>query len=800
MKGKEKSSATQPVYILRKKVEQEKSEEVQKKEEEYKKKEEEHKKPVQRERQSEGAEGKIGASEAIRRFKPKDLRGRPFKPKGEIKIEKATITQTQTGQPLDTGRKERQEQVLKIRKETAELAESGESSEQKQTFEIKKEEKKEVETEIPAKKAQEERTEYEEVAEKEEDKKGEPENYGDIEFYFGREDISPFRSRKFFKLKRKKTFRDKDTKDEPVRVAQYPKKIKIPAEIRVADLSKLSGIRVADIISKFFQLGKDVTINQTVSAEEASIICADYGIEVEVEEFDETQFFDLSPDPEDKLKPRPPVVVVMGHVDHGKTTLLDAIRETNVAEREVGGITQSIGAYTVEVDGKVITFIDTPGHEAFTEMRARGAKVADIAVLVVAADEGIKPQTEEAIVHARSANVPIVVAVNKIDKPGANVALVKKQLSELGLIPDDWGGDTLFSQVSAKMRVGIGDLLEKILLQAELLNLRANPDRSAEGLVIESGIDKGLGVVATVIVQRGTLKRGDVFVAGLVAGKVRNIFSDKGRILKEVAPGYPARIVIGGVETPVAGDKLYVVKDEQVAQKIVEERRRKEIKRSTVSLEEIYKKIAQAGEDKVILPVVIKAVSKGALDAIEKEIEQIKHPQVEIRVIYKGIGVISPSDINLAAASGGIVIGFNVSVEKQAVNLAKMLGVQVRNYKIIYEIIDDIKQALAGKLKPKEKEIVVGRAKVLKIFKVSAGKALGCIVENGKIKLGLYAKVKRDGQIIGEGKISSLRKFKDAVEEIDQGDECGVIIDGIKDIQENDVIECYTVEKEVISI
>jgi translation initiation factor IF-2 len=489
----------------------------------------------------------------------------------------------------------------------------------------------------------------------------------------------------------------------------------------------------------------------------------------------------------------------MGHVDHGKTTLLDAIRKTKIAEQEIGGITQSIGAYTVELEKGVITFIDTPGHEAFTEMRARGAKVADIAVLVVAADEGVKPQTEEAISHARAAGVPIVVAINKIDKEGANPHLVKNQLAQLGLIPDDWGGDTLFAEISAKKRIGIDDLLEKILIQAELLNLKANPDRPAEGVIIESSIDKGLGNIATVIVQRGTLRKGDVFVAGHTFGRVRNIFSDKGKIIKELLPGFPGRIVISSEEIPLAGDKLYVVKDEETAKKIVEERKKREVKRGSIALEEIYDKLMQS-EDKVTLPLILKANSKGALDALEKEIAEIKVPQLEIRIIHKGIGIISQSDINLASASKGIVIGYSVGIEKQAQNLAKMQGVQVRLYKIIYEIVDDIKKAVKGMLKPKEKEVIVGTARILKIFKLSVGKVLGCVIEKGKVQLGLNARIKRNGDIISEGKIISLKKFKDSVVEVKEGEECGILIEGLQDAREQDLLECYNIIKEEIKI
>jgi translation initiation factor IF-2 len=668
-----------------------------------------------------------------------------------------------------------------------------------------KEEPKEEKTQEISEKNQEvitkEEAKEKEIEEKEVEMRTEPkeETKDEIEVFGGTEFIIPFRPRYIPKDKRKFRKREKVEQRRQIIQETKTKKVKIPEVIRISDLSKITGIKASEIISKLLSYGKELTINQTISAEEAEIICAEFGIEVEREEFDESAYIDLSPDPEDKLKPRPPVVVVMGHVDHGKTTLLDAIRQTKVAEQEVGGITQSIGAYTVEIDKGIITFIDTPGHEAFTEMRARGTKVADIAILVVAADEGVKPQTEEAISHAKAAGVPIIVAINKIDKPGANPQLVKSQLSQLGLIPDDWGGDTLFAEISAKKKIGIEDLLEKILIQAELLNLRANPHRPAEGIIIESSIDRGLGNVATVIVQRGTLRKGDVFVAGLVFGRIRSIFSDKGKIIKELTPGLPGRIVISSDGLPLAGDKLYVVKDEETAKKIVEERKKREVKPKSISLEEIYDKILES-ENKVILPLILKANTKGALDALEKEISEIQVPQLELRIIHKGIGVVSQSDINLASASKGIVIGYNIGIEKQAQNLAKIHGVQVRLYKIIYEIVDDIKKAVKGMLKPKEKEVIIGSARILKIFKLSVGRVLGCRVEKGKIQVGANARIKRNGDIVFEGKITSIKRFKDSVQEVEEGEECGVLIEGLQDAKEQDTIECYNIVKEEIKI
>lgn len=728
-------------------------------------------------------------------FKPK------FRPKKFRDWEKPEPQQQRKSQPKEEFKKEEFKKTPKIEEGQQRKSEIQEAKK----IEIVKEElegkKQEVKDSVKEPEEKETGEKIQEIKEAEEEKI--TPDIGEIEIFSGREDIIPFRAKRFFsyKKKKKKKFQKTEEVEEKKESKQEVKKIKISSLIRVSDLSKITGIKSSEIIRKLIEIGKEATINQFISAEEAELVCADYGIEVEREEFDETKFLDTSPDPEEALKKRPPVVVVMGHVDHGKTTLLDAIRRTNIAETEVGGITQSIGAYTVEIKNQAITFIDTPGHEAFTEMRARGAKVADIAVLVVAADEGVKPQTEEAINHAKAAELPIVVAINKIDKPGANPDFVKNQLAQLGLIPDEWGGDTLFANISAKKRFGIEDLLEKILLQAEILNLRANPSRQVEGVIIESSIDKGLGATATVIIQRGTLKKGDVFVAGFMFGRVRNVFSDKGNIVKEIPPGFPGKIVIGGEELPQAGDKIYVIDDEKIAAKIVEERKLKEGKKlSFISLEELFEKLKEGDQEKTVLPLILKAPSGGALDALEKEISNIKHPNVEIKIVHKGIGVISQSDVNLAAASNGIVIGYGVGVDKSAQSLSKIHKVQIRLYKIIYEIVDDIKKALQGMLKPKEKEVIVGKGKILKIFKISTGKALGCYVESGKFVQGLNVRIKRDGEIIGVGKITSLKRFKDSVHEIREGNECGLIIDYVQDLKENDIIECFSIEKEEISI
>ena len=793
MKKKEEKISESVHIIIKKKKEEEPTEKLQPQPTEPQEKKQEIDKEHKREKEEK-------YEEKYERWKFKKERKKEFKYERKFekkfgeekdKFQKAKFKPEETTKESKIKEKEfveKREEEPRIEKGIVEK--KSESIEQQ----LKEDEKIQIKKEI-APEIEEEELEKEEETKEQLQKKvvDEIEVFGEAEF------IIPFRPKYIFRKKRKFWKKEREEQKQTVQQETGPKKIKIPEFIRIADLSKITGIKASEIISKLISYGKEVTINNTISADEAELVLAEFGIEVEREEFDESLYLDLSPDPEDKLKPRPPVVVVMGHVDHGKTTLLDAIRKTKIAEQEIGGITQSIGAYTVELEKGVITFIDTPGHEAFTEMRARGAKVADIAVLVVAADEGVKPQTEEAISHARAAGVPIVVAINKIDKEGANPHLVKNQLAQLGLIPDDWGGDTLFAEISAKKRIGIDDLLEKILIQAELLNLKSNPDRPAEGVIIESSIDKGLGNIATVIVQRGTLRKGDVFVAGHTFGRVRNIFSDKGKVIKELLPGFPGRIVISSEEMPLAGDKLYVVKDEEIAKKIVEERKKREVKRRSITLEEIYDKLMQS-EDKIILPLILKANSKGALDALEKEIAEIKVPQLEIRIIHKGIGIISQSDINLASASKGIVIGYGVGIDKQAQNLAKMQGVQVRLYKIIYEIVDDIKKAVKGMLKPKEKEVIVGTARILKIFKLSVGKVLGCVIEKGKVQLGLNARIKRNGDIIHEGKIISLKKFKDSVVEVKEGEECGILVEGLQDAREQDLLECYNIIKEEIKI
>lgn len=499
--------------------------------------------------------------------------------------------------------------------------------------------------------------------------------------------------------------------------------------------------------------------------------------------------------------PRPPVVTILGHVDHGKTTLLDAIRRSRIAESEFGGITQKIGAYQVDVGGRKITFIDTPGHEAFTTMRARGAQVTDIAVLVVAADDGVMPQTVEAIQHAKAADVPIVVAINKIDKPGANPDRVKQQLSEHGLIPEEWGGDTICVPISALQRKGIQDLLDMLLLQADLLELRARYSGPAIGVIIESRLDRGKGPVATVIVQEGTLRVGDFFVAGTTWGRVRSLFDDLGRSLKEATPATPVEVV-GFSELPPAGTKLVVVEEEKIATVIAERRKERERERAlreagsrVVSLEELL--APEEGKVKE-LHLVLKADYQGSLEALERAISQLGNENVRINVVFRGVGNISEADVMLASASSGVVIGFNVKLPNDVAKVAKQEGVEVRLYRIIYDVVEDMKRAIQGLFEPRKVEEVIGKAEVRALFKIPrVGIVAGCYVLEGKIDRSAFVRVLRKGEVLGEKiRIASLKRFKDDVKEVAQGYECGIALEGFEGFTEGDIFEAYVIREE----
>jgi translation initiation factor IF-2 len=574
--------------------------------------------------------------------------------------------------------------------------------------------------------------------------------------------------------------------------------IRIAEVISVGDLAKRMGIKGADLIKKLMEIGVFVNINQFIDADVASLVATEFGYEVEKISLERQELLERKEDRPEELKPRPPVVTIMGHVDHGKTMLLDAIRKTNVVEGEAGGITQHIGAYDVQLENGHVVFIDTPGHEAFTAMRARGAMVTDIVVLVVAADDGVMPQTKEAIDHARAANVPIVVAINKIDKPNANPEKVKKELAEYGLIPESWGGNTLFAEISAKQKIGIKELLELILLQAEMLELKANPNKPARGVIIEAKLDKGRGPVATIIVQEGTLRIGDSFVAGCRYGRVRAMFNDRGHKISEAGPSIPVE-VIGFDDVPQAGDTLIVVPEERVAKQISlyrqEKIREKELsKLSKVTLEELYDKIKK-GEVKE-LNVIIKADVQGSIEAIKEALKKLSTEDLKINVLHDGVGGITETDVNLASASNAIIIGFNVRPVSKAQTLAEQEGVDIRTYTVIYDAISDIKKALEGMLEPTYKEHILGRAKVLQLFNIhKVGTIAGSLVIDGKVVRGSHARLLRDNVVIYNGRISSLKRFKDDVKDCQQGLECGIGIENFNDIKVGDIIESYEMEE-----
>ncbi|ERM92376.1 translation initiation factor IF-2 [Caldanaerobacter subterraneus] len=592
----------------------------------------------------------------------------------------------------------------------------------------------------------------------------------------------------------KKFVSEESAKEDEIKI------ITIPEFLTVKELAEKMKVNPTEIIKKLIAQGIMVTVNQQIDFETASKIAEEYGFLVDKEEVkDELEaIFEDTHDREEDLKPRPPIVTVMGHVDHGKTSLLDAIRKTNVTMKEIGGITQHIGASVVEINDKKIVFLDTPGHEAFTAMRARGASVTDIVVLVVAADDGVMPQTIEAINHVKAANVPLIVAINKIDLPTANPDRVKTELSELGLVPEEWGGNTICVPVSAKKNIGIDDLLEMILLVAEMEDLKANPNKPARGTVIEAKLEKGKGPVATVIVQNGTLQVGDAVIAGTTYGKVRAMFDDKGRKIKKAGPSMPVEI-LGFSEVPEAGDKFVVVENEKKARELAEKRKevQRELelkKKQKVSLEDLFRQI-QEGTVKE-LNVIIKADVQGSVEALRKSLEELSNEEVRIRVIHGAVGAITETDVMLASASNAIIIGFNVRPETNAKTLAEKEKVEIKLYRIIYDAIEDVKAAMKGMLEPKYKEVELGRAEVRAVFKIpGVGNVAGCYVLSGKITRNADVRVVRDGIVIYEGKIASLKRFKDDVREVQQGFECGIGIEKFNDIKEGDIIEAYTMEE-----
>jgi translation initiation factor IF-2 len=558
-------------------------------------------------------------------------------------------------------------------------------------------------------------------------------------------------------------------------------------------------VKAGEVLKKLMDMGMMATINQMLDHDTAVLLAGEFEYQVENVAFDVEQALEIEQDGgAGEMLPRAPVITMMGHVDHGKTSLLDAIRATNVAEGEAGGITQHIGAYTVNVRGRQVTFLDTPGHEAFTAMRARGAQVTDLVVLVVAADDGIMPQTREAIDHARAAEVPIIVAVNKIDKPGANPERVKQELGNFGLAPEEWGGDTIVVPVSAKTKEGIEQLLEMILLQADILELKANPKRLAKGTIVEARLDRGRGPVATVLVQEGTLKVGDPFVCGTEYGRIRAMMDDKGNRIESAGPSTPVEVLgLGGV--PEAGDVFVAVLDDAKARQIAEHRRGKQrdaemAKTAKVSLDDLYQQI-QSGEVRE-LKVVVKTDVQGSLEAVSDALRRLSTEDVRLNVIHGSVGGITESDVLLASASNAVVIGFNVRPEPKAAALAEREGIDIRLYTVIYDALNDLRDALEGLLEPSLQEKVLGRAEVRQTFAVTGqGVIAGCFVTDGKLVRGGKARLLRDHVVVHDGRIASLRRFKEDVREVAGGYECGIGLEAFQDVKVGDIIEGYEVEE-----
>lgn len=607
------------------------------------------------------------------------------------------------------------------------------------------------------------------------------------------------KNRQQFSSKRE-TEAEKLRRLELERARKQQLKVLIPDNIVVSELATRLKVTATEVIKKLMGLGVMATINQEVDFDTAALVAEELGAKVEKEVIVtiEERLIDNSDDDEDNCEERSPVVVVMGHVDHGKTSLLDRIRNSNVTESEAGGITQHIGAYRVKVNDKEITFLDTPGHEAFTSMRARGASVTDIAILVVAADDGIMPQTIEAINHAKAANVSIIVAINKMDKMGANPDKVKQELTEHGLVIEEWGGDTICVPVSAKTGEGIDDLLENVLLVAEMKELKANPHRLAKGAVIEARLDKGRGPIATILVQNGTLHQGDVIIAGTAVGRIRVMTDDKGKVVKEAGPSVPVEIT-GLAEVPSAGDTFNAVEDEKLARELVEQRKH-EAKQEQfsayqkITLDNLFSQIAE-GEIKE-LPIIVKADVQGSVEAVKQSLEKLSNEEVRVKVIHGGVGAVSESDVMLANASNAIIVGFNVRPDPVASENAARDGVDIRLYRIIYDAIEEISTAMKGMLAPKFREVQQGRIEVRQVYKISnVGTVAGCYVLDGKVTRTSEIRVVRDGIVIAEDKMSSLKRFKDDAKEVVKGFECGITLEHFSDIKEGDIFEAFMMEE-----
>jgi translation initiation factor IF-2 len=582
--------------------------------------------------------------------------------------------------------------------------------------------------------------------------------------------------------------------------AKHQITIKVPDEITVGELAAMLKMTAAEVIKKLFSLGVMATVNEVIDFDTAEIVATELGAKVEkqVVVTIEEQIIDDSEDKEEDLQRRDPVVVVMGHVDHGKTSILDAIRNTAVTATEAGGITQHIGAYRVEIGGQMITFLDTPGHAAFTSMRARGAMATDIAVLVVAADDGIMPQTIEAINHAKAAGVQIIVAINKMDKEGANPERIKQQLTEYSLVPEEWGGDTICVPVSAKTQMGIDSLLESILLVAEMADLKANPNRAAKGVVIEARLDKGRGPIATLLVQNGTLRPGDIIVAGTAVGRVRVMVNERGQRMKSAGPSVPAE-VMGLAETPNAGDSFDAVSDERLARELVEQRKQKEKEdkfnaQHKVTLDNLFSSLKE-GEMKE-LNIVVKADVQGSVEAVTQNLEKLSNDEVRVKVIHGGVGAINDSDVMLAGVSNAIIVGFNVRPDSNAQAAAERDGVEMRMYRVIYDCMEEIEAAMKGMLAPKFREVPLGKVEVRTVMNLSsAGKIAGSYVLEGKVTRSAQIRVVRDGIVVTEDEIASLRRFKDDVKEVASGFECGIGLAKFNDIKEGDIFEAFVMEE-----
>jgi translation initiation factor IF-2 len=575
--------------------------------------------------------------------------------------------------------------------------------------------------------------------------------------------------------------------------------IKIGETVVVSDLAKMMSIKASEVVKRLMTMGTGATINQSIDSDTAELVADEFGFGVTVEKFvEEDLLFDQDESSDAEKMPRPPVVTVMGHVDHGKTTLLDSIRETDVVAGEAGGITQHIGAYAVKIKDSTIVFVDTPGHEAFTSMRARGASITDIVILVVAADDGVMPQTVEAVNHAKAAGVPIIVAINKVDKEGADIEKIRRELSEIDLISEQWGGDTLFAEVSAKKKKGISELLELVLLQADILELRAAPDKKANGVVVEAELDKGRGAVSTVIVKEGTLRVGDCVVSGIHSGKTRALTDDKGKRVKSVGPSMPVKIMgLSGVAE--AGEKFHVVKDEKTAREITSYRldktkSRKVVATPKLSLEDLFSSIEN--EEAKELSLIIKADTQGSVEALRESLERLSTEKCKVKIVHSGAGGINETDVVLASASNAVVVGFNVRPDANALRISEKEGVSLELHSIIYDVVNRIKSAMEGLLEPIRKEVVVAHMDVKELFHVSrVGTIAGCMVSDGKVSRDNSIRVVRDGTVVFDGKVSSLRRFKEDVKEVPSGYECGITIENFNDVKQGDVFELYKLEE-----